>query len=446
MVARAQAVLPAENIVEAYAVNRPFCGDVEGRRKERPVPAPPPPAAVRRSFFRRLVGGLLRWRAELLAVWRSLASARRAALRIMQEHRPVALLVACDRVFGPELPLIKAAGEIGCMTLVVPFAISPKAANALRARRPLHQAEAAPQRTLKRWIRRRHPSQVIDSPQGAVLRYTPVQTLVLSLMRMLPPNPWCMGGGHSDFVAVSGPADRDTRIRDGVPAEKIVVTGETSFDFLFEAAQGKEALIAGIQQAYGLDVGKKRLLCCPPPLLEHHLTGAAEHWEHMHSLAGVLAETGANVLMALHPRCDPADYRWMEDSANVRILEESLRDSLPAADIYVASAESSTVRWAVLLGIPVVCLDFYSPFPHRLYDGFEGIVWVRDRAELPAVLRRLLEDAAHYEAVRRAQLATARRIAVFDGQARRRLIGVIEAHTGPARAARRREETACESC
>jgi glycosyltransferase involved in cell wall biosynthesis len=311
---------------------------------------------------------------------------------------------------------------------VVTFAHSGRDDVALsRKEDPIYRMNHRSQGVLKRWIQQHYPDQIYQSQHGALLFFTPVTTIMLARMNMLPPNPWTIGGGYSDCVTLIGEEDRDRYIEMGVVPEKLVVTGQPSLDPLYKASCGVSALRATLIKKYGLDADRKLLICAVPQLAEHGVLDWTTHWREIRFLIGALAQTGANVLLSLHPKSQPEQYRFLEGEYGVKILQESLGDVLPTADVFTATF-SSTVRWAVLLGIPTLVFDFYN-FNYDIFDHLAGVVKVTDKALLTDTLCRMLADPAWYEQLQRNQLQAARQIALFDGQANRRIIDLIDGHT-----------------
>lgn len=359
---------------------------------------------------------------------RRLRRYQRQAQRLFDAVRPVALLIAEDRELGPSMVFRKVARTKGCFTLIVPFAYYSGVMSLAFVRKdePLNFLNAGPQRLLKWWVWRKYPRQFHETPHGPMSFYPPVVTLALAAAQMLPPNPWSVGGGISDIVAISGQEDRKRFMRIGVPGDKITVTGQVGLDELYRAWSRASQIVAFLVDKYALDVGKKIVICAVPQLAEHRILDWPAHWEGIRFLVQSLARSGANVLLSLHPKSDHERYRFLEGEAPVRILEEPLRQVLPAADLFVA-AFSSTVRWAVLLEIPAVIVDFYG-FNYDIYDHLDGVVKVTDKGQLVGVLERILGEASYYKQLKAAQREAAPRVARFDGKAGARIMDLIETH------------------
>jgi hypothetical protein len=344
---------------------------------------------------------------------------------LFEKVDPAAVLLADERRVGLYGGMLHAARRRGRLTMVIPYALSDLPDMVLpRKDKPDHYVDRRPYRLIKAWIRRRHPDQVYESEVGPLLFYPAVETLVLASLGILPPKPWVIGGGWADVVGLIGEADRRRFVEQGAPPQKMIVTGQPSLDVLYETWQRKDDLCQRLAVDYGLDGDKPFVVFAVPQLGEHKITGWEEHWAANMAVTETLAATGANVLLSLHPRSDPEQYAFLEDRFGVHILREPLSEALPAADIFVATY-SSTVRWAVLLRIPAIVVD-YGWFGYTFFDHFEGVIKVNDHAKLAPVLKKMLGDLAYYERLQALQADTSQEITMFDGQAVRRIVDLIE--------------------
>ncbi|EPY00517.1 hypothetical protein K678_15736 [Magnetospirillum fulvum MGU-K5] len=147
-----------------------------------------------------------------------------------------------------------------------------------------------------------------------------------------------------------------------------------------------------------------------------------EHIANTRALFAAMSDTGAEVLLSLHPKSRPETYRDEADIVGAHILVEPLRDVLPLADIFV-STYSSTVRWAAMLGIATIIADF-TGLNYRMYDHLTSLSVVRDQADLKKVLTSLVRDDTSRGAVAAALREDASLIGVLDGQACRRIYAI----------------------
>jgi len=92
---------------------------------------------------------------------------------------------------------------------------------------------------------------------------------------------------------------------------------------------------------------------------------------------------------------------------------------------------SSTVLWAVLLGLPAVVVDFFQA-KYGFFDNLDGVVVVTEREALSGVLSRVVKDQGYYDRLQSEQKRAAVNIAPFDGRASQRIIDLIADRQGAA--------------
>jgi hypothetical protein len=95
-------------------------------------------------------------------------------------------------------------------------------------------------------------------------------------------------------------------------------------------------------------------------LWEHKLLDEAGHVAYVDRLLKVLSGRDAEILLSLHPKMKPERYRPLVEAAGLRLAERPLIEILAAADLFIAGAYSSTIRWAMAICIPCINLDLWK--------------------------------------------------------------------------------------
>ena len=203
---------------------------------------------------------------------------------------------------------------------------------------------------------RRHPRHAMETEYGRMLFFSLWDCLALAAHGLHETGPWVVGGGEIDLMAVASVEDRETALSRGLPGERIRVTGQASLDALHRSRSGREALRAALRTRYSLRHDLPIALCAVPHSAEHGLRSWSEHRADTRDLFQALGASGAEVLLSLHPKSEPATYQELADRFGLRLAAEPLHDILPAAEFFVAGF-SSTVRWSAVLGIPTVIFD-----------------------------------------------------------------------------------------
>jgi len=206
-------------------------------------------------------------------------------------------------------------------------------------------------------------------------------------MGMLPRNPWYQGITFADYIMISGIDEAASYAEAQVDPAKLLFYGSHEFDLLYERWSNREELRHNLTKAYQLDSSNRILVMTLPRLLEQNLASEEVHWQSINEILDVLSKQDYNLLISLHPQSDPAQYAWIEAKYPVKICSERLTDILVVADIFVASY-SSTIRWAIGLGIPVINLDFWS-LNYKIFRNLAGYQTVTTLADFGELVRKL---------------------------------------------------------
>jgi hypothetical protein len=361
-----------------------------------------------------------------LLLMRGLLADRVRLRRLLAAVAPDAVVIYDDRRARPDLVLRQVAAERGIPVALVPFAVSSVESDILarRGNLVLH-LEARPWRHLKRFVAWRWPAHVARDGErdGArsLLFFEPLETCILAMLGILPARPWVLGGSDPDIVCALGEDQRDYLLAGGIVPDRIVVTGQPSLDTVSRTAPTQ--LAAQLRECYRLPPGVPIVLCAVPQHGEHRMASWERHWQLTEELFAALAVSGAAVLLSLHPKSRRADYVPVAARHGLALLDERLSEVLPAADLLVATF-SSTVRWAIGLGIPAVVVDALRT-EFRLYHDLPGVTHLADHAALASMLSRFARDLQSRTLLGASAAAGAARVGRLDGGARQRTVRAI---------------------
>lgn len=219
-------------------------------------------------------------------------------------------------------------------------------------------------------------------------------------------------------MAVESPHLHRMFIEQGVPEEKLVVTGKASLDQVFEAMQ--PASRSRIREELGIPPERRVLLCAVPQTAEHGTMSWTQHWQETQFLLATFARlNGVSVVLSLHPKSKPSDYRPFAERYGAILGKRRVYELLPNCDVFVAGF-SSTVMQAVGLGKPAVVVDFFGlGFP--AYEDLSGVIILRSRDKLRSTLVRLFSDAEYYSVLAEAQRQRASDWVLLDGKCTERI-------------------------
>jgi len=389
---------------------------------QAPLPAHAIKNGLRAGFqgIRRnqMLAPLLSWQKS-----REMRKQKDMAESLLRKLQPSAIVVPGDRNGGIEPAILRAARNLGIVSIIPPSAFSATLEGLFIARRqnPAHFV------THRADFKRQFPNQWRhDSLSGEDLSFFGVATTrAYATYGMLPDNPWVLGGGLSDWILVDSEDVKRRYVELGVGPDKIVVTGHADHDTLFLSQQCKGETRACLYEKYQLDPARKLIVLCLPNWAEVGFKNWEWHWQESELLCRHAVNQGCNVLLSLHPSQERGRYAYLEERfPPLRILDERLATILPGADIYFTGLSSSTIPWAVLSSVPTVIADHY-PEKDRIHAGLPGVLYVPEADQLGETLSRLVGDDAYFQDLRQSQREAAYRYGTIDGHATDRIVQAL---------------------
>jgi hypothetical protein len=388
--------------------------------------------------------------------WRQLWLRKRVAKRLLRSLAPRCTIVSQERLHL-FLPILKALRELRVPIILMPAAESSPDGCAWPRRKSwllkagLNNPPASPEDSpypplvserpggsvpgvaiLNRGVQRWLPSQVYDSRWGRMLFYPAVKIFLLKIMGMLPRNPWYQGTTFADYIMISGIDEAAMYAEARVDPGKLLFYGSHELDVLYERWLSRTGLRQELIDDYYLDHCKSTLILSLPNLWEQGTASEEVHWQSINEILDVLSHQDCNVVISLHPSSNRSHYHWIEEKYPVKICREPLTDVLVDADIFVA-AYSSTIRWAIGLGIPVINLDFWK-LDYGLYRNLTGYQTVTTISEFDELVRRLASAPNNQGLNSGPSPASDRRGILVDGKAKDRLLSFIQSLNGAAAA------------
>jgi hypothetical protein len=354
---------------------------------------------------------------------RAVQASERRISAALERERPAALVIFDDRRLQPDGVALRLAKVRRTPVILAPYAASSREARRFVRRGDLRYAAPPMQcRMLNRLAARRHPEQVADG----MLFYPALETLILGGMGKLPSCPWVLGASGPDVVCALGADHRDQLLNEGVRADRIVVTGQATTDTLAIDAAARARLRDRLRAQYRLPTDRPILVCAVPQQGEHGMTSWDRHRILTAELFRALQESGAGVLLSLHPKSRREDYLALSSTHGLEIADERLSELLAAADLFVASF-STTVRWAIGLGIPAFVIDNLNRVNrgYQMYRSVPGVTIVGDHGTLGTMLRNLVADPTKLAVSQTAAAEGMRSLGKVDGRSAARISNVI---------------------
>lgn len=387
----------------------------------------PTPARSTSPVKRLFAWGKHRFFTQLAIAWLQYGHARQSARHLLDEINPQALLLIGDRHIGIETALVALANRRGIPSLIIPYALSDQEGAMLyRLAMPDWRRTHGMASWLNPIVARLRPGWSYTQDDLTLLWQPPAALLAAALWKMMPADPWVLGGGAAWAMVVESQHSKDNFILQGMPDAKITVTGKPRYDRAAKVWQQRDEVRQRLCAGWGVDPEKKLLVCAVPHFGEHDLLPWDQHWAEIEFLFNSFTELlpHTNVVLSLHPKSDLAQYAPRAEQHGLVIATQRYDQLIPISDVFVASY-SSTVTLAIAAHIPAIVVDFHG-FDYDFFDDVKGIVVAHKREEYISILKRMLSDKDDYQQLVDGQIQAAQYWARFDGKATQRILDFMD--------------------
>jgi len=123
-------------------------------------------------------------------------------------------------------------------------------------------------------------------------------------------------------------------------------------------------------------------------------------------------------IISLHPSMKRSDYTLLE-LAGATLIDEPIYQLIPLCDIFLATV-SSTIRWAIASGVPVINYDIYR-FHYDDFESVDGVLYATTEVVFLLLLEALLKQATFFVTVREQQQRSAIKWGHLDGKSCERI-------------------------
>ena len=367
------------------------------------------------------------WRRSSLVVqYRSLKKRQQEIKDFLLRQKPDVVLLGGDMVGYDTAVYIQAAHVLDIPVVIVSSTMDNGQAQAeAYSPDPKHSLRPVMNRfagwLYPHWVREWRGKKLIRMPWGRVL--------AMEWLGLAPPLPWVAGSGAADAIVVESEEMVRFYTTAGLPRQQLVNTGSLTDDVLAAAAQDAPGRKAALCRDLGLPEDRPMLLSALPPNVLYTFGGRpqcdfktypelVEFW--VRSL-GALQDW--NIVLLLHPSVSYEDMRYIEDWG-VKIARQPTAEMVPLCDLYVTSV-SSTIRWAIACGKPVVNYDVYRFY----YEGFmhvKGVLYTEEQTGFQELLHRLTTDSDFLQQTAAAQEQAAADWGFLDGRSGQRMLELLD--------------------
>lgn len=363
---------------------------------------------------------------SFVAEWNALAALTDEIDGLLAAIDPRLLVLGGDMAGYDTALYIKRARMQGVPTLIVPSTMS----------NGLEQAEVYfgdSNYHVDGWVRKLiavlFPKWVRSHRGKRLFRCPPGRVLAMEFARLAPPQPWVFNSGRADAIAMESQAMIDYYAKVEMSGDHMVLTGSLSDDTMAEILRNAEALKNLLCAELDLKPNRPLILTALPPDFLYLQGGRPEcDFQNYEQLVDFWIDSLVQLkdcsrIVALHPSVDVASMRHIE-RGGIRIGRRRTAEMVPLCDVYVASI-SSTIRWAIACGKPVVNYDVYR---YRYTDFVEvpGVLTMEDQGGFRALLQRLATDSTFRESVAQAQQSVAVQWGLLDGRVGDRMLSLVD--------------------
>lgn len=355
-----------------------------------PSAYPPLPRSTILSTIRtRLAEALLGLQSSEVEWWRVHYEMRyRKAYDFLSAARASLLVLPEENVERDSAEWVRAIQLLGGRAAVLTYgAVSPEEGALAYFDHPEHRLDQAKAKKVRilfsRWCMRYRDRDLVRLP---LPRVTAMEELGLA-----PRRPWIVNTGLADKLFVESESMADTYAAHAVPRSRISVVGTPMTDRL---RQSPAAIAAMKTRLFGSGDTGKILLCAIPPD-QYPNRPAPEYASYETLIDGwirLLSEfkNSFAIVISPHPTLGAAPIETLK-KAGFNVVEGGVAAFIPACDVYLASV-SSTIKWAVGCGKPVVNYDCYRydydelrrpPSVQTVFSASDARAALRGLASLP---------------------------------------------------------------
>ena len=238
-----------------------------------------------------------------------------------------------------------------------------------------------------------------------------------------------IGDGNARYMTVFGEYHKELFSSQGVPLEKIHVTGHPQDDILFHLRTESDnpEYRARVCTELGLDAEKKIIILAREAIVHFELMSEKEDKDDLKFILKQICTMGDHyqVVLKLHLRDEASYYAFVTaELPKVKIIQYcDFYSLISICELFIAQI-SSTILWALALAKPVISYDFHGI--HAPYiRSLAGIVHTDSRDEFYEILRKCLTNRVFKEQLVRDSQTTCDRYMKLDGHATERIIDLI---------------------
>jgi SAM-dependent methyltransferase len=277
---------------------------------------------------------------------------------------------------------IAAAAKRSIPTTIVSYgALSPHEAQEAYRYSEAHRVEAP----LLELFKQELPHWLREGAVGPISRMPPIEALGRVLAGFDRRDPWIVNAGDVGRICLESRRMHSVYLAHGFASEQIEIVGAPAFDRLHAAKQdcavGRERLTA-----LGIDPHAALVVIAMPP---DQTSNRSLEFGNYCSVLDVFTQTprsltGAEIVVTPHPNIS-AEHNEFLSVRGIVVMDVPASELIPLADLYIASV-SSTIKWALACGVPVINYDIYG-YQYTEFAATDAVRTVFDYAGFVEALK-----------------------------------------------------------
>jgi hypothetical protein len=243
--------------------------------------------------------------------------------------------------------------------------------------------------------------------RGIILLRVPISRMLAMLSLGLDyDKPWIFNSSKAEIVFLESEAMKNYYHSAGLSSGNLVVTGSPTCDRLYSVKRNQDGFADQLVCKYSLSAKQKTVLVAFPPDFFYVDGGRPQsvyknHEEVVTFFSNLISsEKSVRWLISLHPSMKASDFKILEESGAI-ILEEPAYLLMPLIDVFIATV-SSTIRWAISCGVPVINFDFYR-YKYSDFMDLDGVLYADSQEDFLAIFSTLISRDEYFHLIKKSQ-------------------------------------------
>lgn len=384
----------------------------------------------RPSYIEKTAINILNYIYGRCRVWKEVMDNVDFCRQVIDLYMPCLLIIPIETTWYFYDSAVAIANKKNIPTIIVPFCFVKRESEIKwYIENPLFNRCYSVNSLYKRFVALLFPDWVAKYKGKKILRLEPLMIFAYWWYNIAKPNPWVCNDGFAKAVAVESLYIARLMVEEGVPENKIKVSGSPVYDEMFKIIANKsfnrEKICKEIYPVYDNNA-KLFLVSLPEYFNDLNARPGCEFESHYDVIMAfaqpLLMQKNIIVMFCLHPRLNYDEVKYIKE-LGAKIVHKPLAEILPLADIFI-TATSAAIRLAISCGVPVVDYDVFR-YGDRYYSSAGGVVTISTRDQYLSIIDRLVKDEKYFNELRQRQEQASFLWGRPDGKAGGRILDLI---------------------